>query len=134
MNTWYNYKVHKPYYYSCLLQWRQSKGEEIEKLLLMLPPNLQTALFSETHQKMLNAVSTLNYSLLNLHVYYCVFQLCPFQIAMQFMQRNSPHYLRQLSQMIKPVIFLPGEIILKKGEYGDSLCYLQRGFIQVRNE
>ena len=53
---------------------------------------------------------------------------------MQFMQRNSRHYLRQLSQMIKPTIFLPGEIILKKGEIGDSLCYLQRGFIEVSNE
>ena len=50
---------------------------------------------------------------------------------MQFMQRNSPHYLRQLSQMIKHVIFLPGEVILKKGEFGDSLCFLQRGHIEV---
>ena len=39
------------------MQWKQSKGEEIEKLLMMLPPNLQTALFTETHQGMLDAVS-----------------------------------------------------------------------------
>lgn len=47
------------------------------------------------------------------------------------MQRNSVHYLRQLSQMIKPTIYLPGEIILKKGEFGDGLCFLQRGHIEV---
>lgn len=41
----------------CCKQWKQSNGEEIEKLLLMLPPNLQTALFTETHQEMLDAVS-----------------------------------------------------------------------------
>ena len=54
-----------------------------------------------------------------------------FQIAVQFMQRNSVHYLRQLSQMIKPAIYLPGEVILKKGDFGDSLCFLQRGYIEV---
>lgn len=60
-----------------------------------------------------------------------LFSVTIHQIAIQFMQRNSPHYLRQLSQMIKPTIFLPGEVILKKGEFGDSLCYLQRGHIEV---
>jgi len=55
-----------------------------------------------------------------------------FQIALQFMQRNSPHYLRQLSQMIKPALFLPGEVIIRKGEVGDGLYFLQRGYIEVR--
>ena len=50
------------------------------------------------------------------------------------MQRNSVHYLRQLSQMIVAMIYLPGEVILKKGEFGDSLYYLQRGHIEVSVE
>lgn len=33
--------------------------------------------------------------------------------------------------MIKPAIYLPGEVILKKGDFGDSLCFLQRGYIEV---
>ncbi|XP_065903305.1 uncharacterized protein [Dysidea avara] len=87
--------------------WKENKGEEIENVLNVLPQNLRTALFTETHQTMLDA------------------------IALQFMQRNSPHYLRQLSQMIKPALYLPGEVIIRKGEIGDGLYFLQRGNIEV---
>jgi len=34
--------------------------------------------------------------------------------------------------MIKPAVFLPGEEIIRKGEVGDSLYFLQRGHIEVR--
>jgi len=61
-----------------MVQWKESRGEEIKNVLNLLPPNLRTALFTETHQTMLGAVSVQSlfgvYSAVNMYAVFCLLQ------------------------------------------------------------
>jgi CRP-like cAMP-binding protein len=44
-----------------------------------------------------------------------------------FSEFDSENFLRKISTVLKPVIFLPGDFIISKGEIGDKMFFLAEG-------
>eukprot|EP00126_Sphaerothecum_destruens_P005464 Sdes_comp18791_c0_seq2m9197 len=47
---------------------------------------------------------------------------------------NDPGFLRMLSLMIRPILYLPGDNIVQKGDIGAEMFFLQVGVVQVVDE
>lgn len=48
-----------------------------------------------------------------------------------FADINSENFLRRISRSLKPVIFLPGDFIITKGEIGNSMFFMAEGRAKV---
>jgi CRP-like cAMP-binding protein len=55
------------------------------------------------------------------------FQASRDMLFKMFAEVNSENFLRRISVHLKPVIFLPGDFMMSKGEIGDSMFFIAEG-------
>jgi len=48
-----------------------------------------------------------------------------------FFKNASEIFIREIVQMLKPAIFIPGDFIIRQGEYGDCMYFLSSGEVEV---
>jgi CRP-like cAMP-binding protein len=40
-------------------------------------------------------------------------------------------FIREIVQLLRPIVFLPGDYIIRQGEYGDCMYFLSSGDVEV---
>lgn len=85
--------------------WEQQKTFDESKILNLLPSKMKTDLALSVHYQMLNKV--------------------------QLFQECEPTVIRDLVVKLKPVLFLPGDYICRKGEIGTEMYIVNKGKVVV---
>jgi glucose-6-phosphate 1-dehydrogenase len=49
-------------------------------------------------------------------------------------QRGDPVFLHSLAMTLKPIVYCPGELIIRKGEPGREMYFISRGQVEVFND
>lgn len=88
-----------------------------------LPPAFQADLSLETYQAMLLKVGT-ETSQVTSHVPTSLYQS-------ELFQDIPKGCLRMLSTVVKPMLYLPNQVIINKGDMPQNLCFIHKGVVEV---
>jgi len=63
-----------------------------------------------------------------------IYQSCKDLLTSMFKEFNSENLIRQLACVLESVIFLPGDYIIYKGDFGDEMYFIAEGSVFVLSQ